>query len=167
MERFPKHPACYTVKKAVRMAEMRTGAVAPGIAFITGGARGLGNAIACSFAKEGSKGIALVDIQDDTTFAEGKANVENYGTKVGSALYAEDGSVLTAKCIAIHADVTQEDQVERAIKETVEAFGRIDHAAYRGSYALGRDHTDILGQQLRRDHRTIRDDLGHRCCPLA
>ena len=65
-----------------RMSSIRTGPVAPGIAFITGGARGLGNAIAVSFAKEGSKGIALVDIQDEKTFAEGKAAVEKYGTKV-------------------------------------------------------------------------------------
>lgn len=96
------------------MSQFRNGAVAPGIAFITGGARGLGNAIACSFAKEGSKGIALVDIQDEKTLNEGKANVEKYGAKV----------------ITIRADVTQEEQVERAVKETVEAFGRIDYAAF-------------------------------------
>ncbi|GIZ42292.1 hypothetical protein CKM354_000556700 [Cercospora kikuchii] len=95
------------------MSQLRGGSVAPGIAFVTGGARGLGNAIAVSFAKEGSKGIALVDIQDEKTFNEGKAAVEQYGTK----------------CITIHADVTQEDQVERAIAETVKEFGRIDYAA--------------------------------------
>ncbi len=33
------------------------------------------------------------------------------------------------KCITIHCDVTKEDQVERAVQETVEAFGRIDYAA--------------------------------------
>ena len=64
------------------MSHYRNGPVAPGIAFITGGARGLGNAIARSFAKEGAKGVALVDIQDENTFAEGKANVEKYGAKV-------------------------------------------------------------------------------------
>lgn len=37
---------------------------------------------------------------------------------------------LIEKCITIHADVTQEDHVERAIKEAVDAFGRIDYAAY-------------------------------------
>lgn len=64
------------------MSQLRNGPIAPGIAFITGGARGLGNAIAVSFAKEGAKGIALVDIQDEKTFSEGKAAVEQYGTKV-------------------------------------------------------------------------------------
>ncbi|KAK3116648.1 hypothetical protein LTR53_002762 [Teratosphaeriaceae sp. CCFEE 6253] len=95
------------------MSHLRNGPVAPGIAFITGGARGLGNAIAVSFAKEGSKGVALVDIQDEATFKEGKEAVEKYG----------------AKCITIHADVTNESQVERAVAEAVKVFGRIDYAA--------------------------------------
>ncbi|KIW03434.1 uncharacterized protein PV09_05204 [Verruconis gallopava] len=91
----------------------RNGPACPGVAFITGGARGLGNAIAVSFAKEGARGVALIDIQDDDTFKKGKEAVEKYG----------------AKCITIHADVTKEDQVERAIAETVKEFGRIDYAA--------------------------------------
>ena len=46
----------------------------------------MGNAIACSFAKEGAKGVVLVDIQDEKTFNEGKANVEKYGAKVGTMI---------------------------------------------------------------------------------
>lgn len=42
----------------------------------------MGNAIACSFAKEGAKGVALVDIQNEATFNEGKAKVQKYGAKV-------------------------------------------------------------------------------------
>jgi NAD(P)-dependent dehydrogenase (short-subunit alcohol dehydrogenase family) len=64
------------------MSHFRNGPVAPGIAFVTGGARGLGNAIAVSFAKEGAKGVALVDIQDEATFQKGKEAVEIYGAKV-------------------------------------------------------------------------------------
>lgn len=60
----------------------RSGPVAPGVAFITGGARGLGNAIGVSFAKEGARGVCLVDIQDEATFEEGKKAVEKYGAKV-------------------------------------------------------------------------------------
>ncbi|KAK5723448.1 hypothetical protein LTR15_005146 [Elasticomyces elasticus] len=95
------------------MSSLRNGPLAPGIAFITGGARGLGNAIAVSFARDGAKGVALVDIQDEATFKEGKEAVEKYGTKV----------------ICITADVTDESQVERAVAEAVKEFGRIDYAA--------------------------------------
>lgn len=76
------------------MSHYRNGPVAPGIAFITGGARGLGNAIARSFAKEGARGVALVDIQDEKTFNEGKANVEKYGAKVSTLQFSSFRSYL-------------------------------------------------------------------------
>ncbi|KAJ9612904.1 hypothetical protein H2200_002845 [Cladophialophora chaetospira] len=91
----------------------RSGPVAPGVAFITGGARGLGNAIGVSFSKEGARGVVLVDIQDKATFEEGKKAVEKYGAKV----------------LCIRADVTKEEDVERAVNEAVKEFGRIDYAA--------------------------------------
>lgn len=61
---------------------LRSGPIAPGVAFITGGARGLGNAIAVSFAKEGARGVVIVDINDEETLEQGKKNVEKFGTKV-------------------------------------------------------------------------------------
>lgn len=94
--------------------ERRTGPLCPGIAFVTGGARGLGNAIAVSFAKEGAAGVVIVDILPEDVIAEGKKNVEAYGTK----------------CLTIRADVTKEADVENAVKKAVEEFGRIDYAAY-------------------------------------
>ncbi|KAF1816928.1 NAD(P)-binding protein [Eremomyces bilateralis CBS 781.70] len=95
------------------IATVRSSRLAPGVALVTGGARGLGNAIAVSFAKEGARGVALVDIQDEATFAIGKAAVEAFGTK----------------CIAIRADVTKEADVERAVDQVVKEFGRLDYAA--------------------------------------
>lgn len=64
------------------MSQLRSGPLAPGVAFITGGARELGNAIAQSFAKEGARGIALIDIIDERTFQEVKAAVKKFGAKV-------------------------------------------------------------------------------------
>jgi NAD(P)-dependent dehydrogenase (short-subunit alcohol dehydrogenase family) len=64
----------------------RSAPVAPGIAFITGGARGLGNAIGVSFAKDGAKGVVLVDILDDAAFEDGKKEVEKYGAEVSESL---------------------------------------------------------------------------------
>ncbi|OAG45124.1 hypothetical protein AYO21_00472 [Fonsecaea monophora] len=91
----------------------RSGPLTPGVAFVTGGARGLGNAIAVSFAKDGARGVVIVDILSDDLLEAGRKNVETYG----------------ARCIAIKADVTKEDDVARAIEETITTFGRIDYAA--------------------------------------
>jgi NADP-dependent 3-hydroxy acid dehydrogenase YdfG len=63
----------------------RSGPLAPGVAFVTGGARGLGNAIAVSFAREGARGVVIVDINPET-LKEGKKTVEAYGTPVIASL---------------------------------------------------------------------------------
>ncbi|KAK3060111.1 hypothetical protein LTS18_009345, partial [Coniosporium uncinatum] len=91
----------------------RSGPLAPGIAFVTGGARGLGNAIAVSFARDGAKGVVIVDINDEETMNAGKKAVEDEG----------------AECICIRADVTKEEDVQNAVRQAVEKFGRIDYAA--------------------------------------
>ncbi|OCT45296.1 3-oxoacyl-[acyl-carrier-protein] reductase FabG [Cladophialophora carrionii] len=91
----------------------RQGPNTPGIAFVTGAARGLGNAVAVSFAKEGAKAVVIVDINDEETMALGKAAVEAHG----------------AECLAIRADVTQEAEVASAVAQAVAKFGRIDYAA--------------------------------------
>jgi len=87
----------------------------PGVAFVTGGGRGLGLAIAVSFAKSGARGVVIVDIQDEETMKGAKAEVESHGNKV--------------KCLPIRANVTDEKDVESAIAKTVSEFGRIDYAA--------------------------------------
>lgn len=60
----------------------RSGPNAPGVAFVTGGARGLGNAIAVSYAREGARAVVIVDIGDEKTCDAGQKAVEAYGTKV-------------------------------------------------------------------------------------
>lgn len=82
---------------------------------------------ALTIVPSGAKGVALVDIQDEATFQTGKEAVEKYG----------------AKCITIHANVSKEEEIERAVAEAVKEFGRIDYAANfagssRPSLPLGR-----------------------------
>ncbi|KAJ4298877.1 hypothetical protein N0V90_004120 [Kalmusia sp. IMI 367209] len=113
----------------------RTGPLAPGVAFITGGARGLGNAIAVSFAKEGARGVILVDIQDEATFAQGKKNVEDIG----------------CECLIVHANVTIEADMERAVAEAVRRFGQIDYAAnFAGVLGFGTQVSDINLEQYKK-----------------
>lgn len=78
------------------------------VAFITGGASGIGAGTARRFAQEGAR-VALADMQDD----EGERIRSEIAAKGGRALY-------------VHCDVSDAESVRRAIEKTVGEFGRLD-----------------------------------------
>lgn len=98
------------------MSHYRSAPVCPGVAFITGGGRGLGLAIAQSFAKEGARGVVMFDIQPDDVMVAAKASVEQFLIKDG-------------KCLTLRGDVTKEADLEAAIEKVVKEFGRLDYCA--------------------------------------
>jgi len=73
-------------------------------AFVSGGASGLGEATARALVARGAR-VAIADVNDD------KAN----------ALAAELGDA----AIALHCDVTSEDEVKAAVDRAVESFGEL------------------------------------------
>jgi len=77
-------------------------------ALVTGAARGIGHAIAVAFASEGAD-VAILDLK--------KESADRTADEVRS---------LGVNGIAVAADVSNEDQVKRAIGEVQRAFGRID-----------------------------------------
>ena len=77
------------------------------VALITGGARGIGKAIAVLFAKNGARTV-LVDLDPV---------VESV---------AQEISTLGDKSIAVVADVTRKDEVEKAVAVALREFGTID-----------------------------------------
>ncbi len=74
-------------------------------ALITGAARGIGFAFAKAYVGEGAR-VALADID--------MARARRSAEEIGDA------------AIAVEMDVTQQESIERAVAEVVEAFGRID-----------------------------------------
>ncbi|WP_040979297.1 SDR family oxidoreductase [Oceanobacillus jeddahense] len=79
-------------------------------AFITGGAGGIGKAISKGLLEAGAD-VAIVDINLETAQAA-----------------AEELSTIGPKVIAVQADVTNEDAVNKMIETIVDEFGRIDIA---------------------------------------
>lgn len=77
------------------------------VVVVTGAARGIGLAIARKFLEEGYQ-IAILDI-DETTLSKTMKEVFN-----------------TKNVLGIECDVSEPEQVEKAIRRVVDRFGRID-----------------------------------------
>jgi len=78
------------------------------VAIITGAGRGIGRGIAIAFAREGAKVV-----------------VNDVNGKEASTV-AEEIKVRGNEALAIQADVSKNDQVEKMVKKTLQVFGRID-----------------------------------------
>jgi len=93
------------------------------VAVITGGAQGIGHAIATKFAEAGAN-IAIIDIKDSSKIVD---KVKNYGVDV----------------IAFNADVSDEDAMKSAFDKIIEKWDKIDILVNNaGIYPLER-FTDI------------------------
>src|ERR1041384_4177232 len=90
------------------------------IAVVTGGSRGIGKAVVELLASCGAQ--VVVNYVRDADAAEATVNLaQSHGVKA----------------MAIQADVSQLDQAERLLQETVEHFGRIDFLIrHRGLWAV-------------------------------
>lgn len=77
-------------------------------ALVTGGARGIGRAIALRFAREGAN-VAVADVNLD-------------GAKAVAAEIEATGQ----NALALQVDVRDMSQIQQMVRQTVSAFGRID-----------------------------------------
>ena len=91
-------------------------------AFITGATRGIGKAIALRLAKEGARIVVL-----------GKSIEEN--SKLGGTIFsvAEEIGAAGGEALPIQCDIRFEDQIENAVKATVDKFGSIDFCVNNAS----------------------------------
>lgn len=93
---------------------------------ITGAARGLGLAMAISFAKAGASGIAILDVLDSNP---ARKDILEAAKAAGRA---------EPKVISLAVDVTDEGSVAKAVKSVESEFGALDilinNAGYVGGY---------------------------------
>ena len=94
------------------MSETSTQPFSGKIGLVTGGAQGIGEAVARRLAADGAAGVALVDRRREK------------GEAVAAALTASG-----TPAIFLHADLTEADQVARIVPAVDAAFGRLDFVA--------------------------------------
>src|SRR5215212_360217 len=104
------------------MAANQNGSYAGKVAFVTGAGSGIGRATAQAFAREGASVVV--------------ADVSEQGNQETVRLIEAAGG----RALAVTCDVTQADDVRRAIEETVEAFSRLDVAF--NNAGIEHAHTD-------------------------
>ena len=110
------------------------------VALITGSGSGIGRAGAQLFAREGAK-IAVVDIVREG----GEETVKSIKDQGGEAIF-------------IHADMTEPQSVEQAIKAAVERFGKLD-ILYNNAGASSAADGPVVGVSLDEWWRAIRVNL--------
>jgi 3-oxoacyl-[acyl-carrier protein] reductase len=86
-------------------------------ALVTGGARGLGRAIALYLAKLGAN-VAINDIDLQSS--------KEYDEKLSSSSVVQEIRNLRRKSIGIQTDITKKDQVENMIQTIISKFGQLD-----------------------------------------
>lgn len=98
------------------------------VAFVTGGASGIGEACSLMLANQGAA-VAVVDLKLDTA----QLIVDQINSKGG-------------KAIALTADVSDEAQVAKAVNETVAQLGRLDIAV--NNAGIGGDQAPTADQTV-------------------
>ncbi len=89
------------------------------ISIVTGSGRGIGRAIAIALAKEGSH-VVVNDIDQE--------GIEGTLREISN---------VNGKALGINADITHLSQIERLVKETIRAFGKVDILVNNAGGALG------------------------------
>lgn len=112
------------------------------VGFLTGGGAGIAKCSALEFVKEGAK-VAIVDIN------------ETVGRKAVADIEAAGGEVLF-----VRADVTNEDEVKRAVDAAAERFGKLDVLVNCAGGSLLED-APVHEMDLAIWHRTINLNLLH------
>jgi len=88
------------------------------VAVVTGGASGIGRAIAQTFVEAGAAGVVIADVN--------VGQAEEAARAVADSQAKAAGPGLATRVLAVPADVTDEAQIAAMVDTTLGAFGRID-----------------------------------------
>jgi 3-oxoacyl-[acyl-carrier protein] reductase len=103
------------------------------VAIITGAGSGMGQAMAQEFVREGAR-VVVLDLRE----AAAQATVDSIGD--------------SSKAIAVSADVSNEDDVARAVATAIETFGAVDivcnNAGILDDYTIAEETTTELWNRI-------------------
>lgn len=102
------------------------------VCIVTGGAQGLGAALAARLAQEGGS-VVVFDLKDEAVH------------KTADAVAAATGR----RTLAVSGDVTREADVERLFSETVRQFGRVDVVVANAAILIAEPITDADAEKWR------------------
>jgi 3-oxoacyl-[acyl-carrier protein] reductase len=102
------------------------------VAFVTGASRGIGKTIAERFASEGAKVALISNSNEDLNETEQQFKALGY------------------EVLPILADVSNAEQIERAVESTVAQWGRIDILANNAGIAWEEDFLEIKDENWRK-----------------
>ena len=101
------------------------------VAIVTGGASGIGRAIAILFAKEGAK-VVVADLQNESRFDEEQpADILDAIAEVGGT------------GIFVKTDVTNSQQVQDLIDKTIAEYGKIDILSNNAGIFIRNEITEV------------------------
>lgn len=95
----------------------------PGYALIAGAASGIGKSCAFGFAREGSAGIALLDLNGDA--------LEDVKKEILASVKGTPPKILV-----FSVDISVEADVDRAVAEVASTFGRLDYLVNTAGIAI-------------------------------
>ncbi|HLI48853.1 MAG TPA: sorbitol-6-phosphate dehydrogenase [Chthonomonas sp.] len=104
------------------------------VAIVTGGAQGLGEAIAHRLAREGCRAITIADVKIEKAHETAEEITRATG----------------AETLALQVDVTNEEQVEGMTQETVRRFGALDLLVANAGILIAYDITEFPAEAWRR-----------------
>jgi len=99
------------------------------IAFVTGGGRGIGK-VFCKTLAEAGADVIVVDIDPDTA-SQTAGEIEEMGRDA----------------LAVKADVTKSDEVDRAVQVSLDRFGRIDILVNNAGICIHENAEDMTDEQ--------------------
>lgn len=91
------------------------GTLSDQIAFVTGASRGIGKAIALALGRAGA--FVAIAARSETERPDAPGTIHQTASELES---------LGARALALRCDITDVEQVEAAVKETINRFGQID-----------------------------------------